>query len=333
MSCRSTHASSSAVSFAHASTGLDETQIQSLFHDLKREGAATPAPTDTEYADGIAQLRLRIATDGGLREGQRDRLLRRVGAAANDSPLDGAAWHATVNIKAQADMASNRLADILGGSASYLGVNPANLTAEVERWRTAAQLPFEDVASPQERFRYDLDPQVPHDERTARALRRLGYEEFLAQPYPVFVYGTLRRGQGNYRLLEAGVTETRSARAPGIAVYGANYGFPYAAEHDDPEAVTVGEISWLSQDQVGAKTREDLDGLEGFRTSTPSRSHYERVLRPITCDDGSGGTTSVLAWMYVARGSALSRVSEKDRIHHGDWVAASDELGKAFYRK
>lgn len=324
MSCRSTRASSASVTLARTLSGLEDAQVTSLFHELKRhakeEGVA--APTSQEYLAGLDQLALRVRTSAELSDGMRERLLERVDAARHDDPLDATAWYATTHILAQSDIAAGRLSEIAGSAAPDLLMRPASVRELVDGWRAAPTDSYEDTASPDLAFRYDLDARVPHDPATARALRKLGYEQFLAQPYPVFVYGTLRSGQGNDRLMTGAVESLSEARLDGVAVYGAHRGFPYAKEHDDPQARVVGEVVWLSPDVNGLRARGSLDGLEGFYSDFPSDSHYERVLREVTYTDAEGREQTTKAWTYLARGVYARQLQESDRIEHGDWVAA-----------
>lgn len=325
MSCRSTRASSSAVSLAHLSSGLDDAQIASLFHGLKREGVQAPAPGEQEYRAGLERLALRVA-DLDVSDSQRDRLLARLSAAGEDEPLDGAAWYAVNNIQAAAEVSRASLEARYAQVAGLYGIEAESIGKLVEGWRSQPGT-FEDVEAP-DQYRFDRDPGVPQDDRTLRALRKLGYETFLSEPYPVFVYGTLRSGQGNHRLMKDAVQASYQARAEGVGIYGAHAGFPYAVEHDAADAVTVGEVTWLSDGPAGAEARQSLDWLEGFHSDSPSTSHYERVLRPVTVEDSNGEVHTVQAWMYMARGSARRQLREADRILDGDWVAA-----RAAYRE
>lgn len=181
---------------------------------------------------------------------------------------------------------------------------------------------YEDKGASEPEFRYDMIDGVPQDEISQKALRKLGYEVFLLQEYPVFVYGTLRQGQGNNHLLDNGVQQYAPAVAPGIAIYGADRGFPYAKEHDAEDAVTVGDIAWLSRDRKGSQARKSMDYLEGFDSDRPSSSHYERVLVPVKVQKEDGSVETVKAWTYLARGYSKAQLDERDRINNGDWVAA-----------
>lgn len=215
-----------------------------------------------------------------------------------------------------------RMQEIAETVGADLGLDPMQVRATISQWRRTTD--YEDVEVPDAQYRYDLYPDVPQDEDTQRALRKLGYQQYLAQPHPVFVYGTLRSGQGNHRLMRDAVDELHPAVADGVGIYGAHRGFPYAVEHADPDARTVGEVIWLSEDHQGAEARKSLDYLEGFDADAPSRSHYERVLRPVTYTNSAGETHTVQAWIYLARGYSRAQLVESDRIDHGDWVEAKN---------
>jgi len=329
VSCRSTACSSVATSYARAVTDLSDGQIQSLFHSLKRQGKDEDiqTPTQQEYLDGLDRLSMLVRNDESLSEIAKERLVGRLNQARQESVLDGPAWFAVQNIRSSAKVAEDSLASIYTRVGNSFGKDSEDIRLFVASWMYGNEDDFEDVNVEDPNFRYDLTPGVPEDERTSRALRKLGYEHYLTQAYPVFVYGTLRPGQGNYRLMSDAAIDSTQATLSGHAIYGAHRGFPYAAEHEDPSAVTVGDIVWLSDTSLGAYARDSMDGLEGFDSDFPSSSHYERVLRDVTFVTPDGHEETVKAWTYMARGSARRQLREEDRIADGDWVKA-----KAAYR-
>ena len=77
----------------------------------------------------------------------------------------------------------------------------------------------------------------------------------MTRQHSVFVYGTLRPGQGNYRRLLAGrIVRESPATAKGLALYGT--GFPYAVPQ--PRARIVGDLITIEP----ALYREVLAELE-----------------------------------------------------------------------
>jgi len=329
MSCSSTPASSAAVSAAcFAEPSLTRSQVQSLFHKLKREGAeeGMSAPSEQDYQDGLDKLQFRVRSSRDLSESAKRSILARIETARTGEVPDAAMWHAIEEIGNQTSVAAFRLEERYLAVSRDFGVPVEKVEAVFQAWRDSDGSMFEDKAAPDRKFRYDLDPAVPSDEGTSRALRKLGYEHYLIQPYPVFVYGTLRQGQHNHVLMDGAVEKVSSARVNGVGVYGASYGFPYAAEHADPESVVVGDIVWLSSDDAGDTARERLDWLEGFDSDAPSNSHYERVLMPVTVTSGHGVTATVPAWMYLARGDSRLSLREEDRIKSGDWVSEKEKF-------
>lgn len=136
---------------------------------------------------------------------------------------------------------------------------------------------------------------------------------------PVFVYGTLRPGQGNYRhLLADHAIMDRPAQVHGYALYGA--GIPYAVPERD--SVIHGSVVWIDPAAYAA-TLLDLDHLEGYRLDRPTQSHYVRVQRIATSPTAPSAAGSRNAthqvWMYEA-GPRFNRDSFR-RIESGDWVA------------
>jgi gamma-glutamylcyclotransferase (GGCT)/AIG2-like uncharacterized protein YtfP len=131
--------------------------------------------------------------------------------------------------------------------------------------------------------------------------------------YKVFVYGTLRPGQSNYRWLLAGHTDQEQpATAPGIALFGAS--IPYAIP--SPGARAVGSLITITPacyDDV----LTDLDRLEGYRPHRPDRSHYVRVTRTVIAADATPHT----AWIYLAGPNAIH--PRMRRIPGDDWLVNS----------
>lgn len=110
----------------------------------------------------------------------------------------------------------------------------------------------------------------------------------------VFVYGTLRRGQGNHRLLEVG--RARFLGTAQIAGTMHDYGsFP---------AVTPGGAGTVHGEayEVSAETLQRLDLLEG----TPTFYHRTRVRM----------STGMDAWVYVMDSA---RLATKRKVASGRW--------------
>ena len=127
----------------------------------------------------------------------------------------------------------------------------------------------------------------------------------------LFVYGTLRPGQGNYRLLADRTDREEPASAPGLALFG--WGFPYAVPF--PGASTVGVLVTITPD-LYRDVLIDLDHLEGYRPDRPDRSHYIRRPRTVLT---AGGTRT--AWIYLA-GPGIDPAGMR-RIPGDDWLLAS----------
>ncbi len=202
-------------------------------------------------------------------------------------------------------------------------------TEELEKWFTElTEKPYKysDHVSPDNNFRYDLKPGIPQDETTIKALKRIGYEAYLSQKLPVFVYGTLRTGQGNSRLMAGAITDYTIATIKGIGIYNGEYHFPYAKEHKDPNAKIVGELTWLSDDHTGLKARMLLDHLEGFNADQPESSHYDRALKEVTITNAQGEQETHKAWIFLAQGYSKDQLNEKDRIPGGDWVKSGKRI-------
>jgi gamma-glutamylcyclotransferase (GGCT)/AIG2-like uncharacterized protein YtfP len=86
----------------------------------------------------------------------------------------------------------------------------------------------------------------------------------------VFVYGTLKAGEWNNRLL-AKATFVEADIVKGFKLY--NNGFPYAITN--PDTAILGEVWDLGEGDAALKTLESLDWLEGYR-GPAGPNHYDR---------------------------------------------------------
>lgn len=212
---------------------------------------------------------------------------------------------------------------IVSEVAGDLGVSEESIDRALHAWASADEWEFEDRAAPTQQFQYESRAGVPENSSIRRALRKLGYEVFLSQRHPVFVYGTLRRGHGNSGLIDPARDQTIATYLPGASMYTKHWGFPYAKE-DSPENAIRGELVWLDGTEVESEVRRSLDYLEGFDSDWPSTSHYERVERTVPyIDPRTGNRCETRAWVYFAQGHAKASLRESDRIDSGDWAEAS----------
>ncbi len=146
-----------------------------------------------------------------------------------------------------------------------------------------------------------------------------GRHQHNARQLPFFVYGSLRRGQGNHRLLAGKTVGEHPARLHGCALY--TLGLPFATP-GGPESYVVGELMVVAEDHY-ASVLAALDRLEGYRG--PGRTNlYERVSRRVSYTDKSGQTREAEAWVYLA--GADVALCEDDRVAGGDWLQARGAL-------
>lgn len=123
---------------------------------------------------------------------------------------------------------------------------------------------------------------------------------------PVFVYGTLRKGHGNYRLLAGRTVDEARAVVDGILHAAPHGGFPCAVEGD---GVIVGELMFIG-DEVFDETMYALDMLEGYHENNPKRSMYLRKVVTATTPQGEDFEAYMYFWNYDRVG---------DLIPSGDW--------------
>lgn len=130
---------------------------------------------------------------------------------------------------------------------------------------------------------------------------------------PVFVYGTLRPGQANYRALLAGRTSAENRGwAERLAMYSLG-SFPVASPA--PGGRIAGHLITL-RPRVYRRVLRHLDDLEGY-TGDPRTSLYIRRTWPVTAEHGP----TQRAWIYVA-GPDID-VAELPPVSTGDWLFRS----------
>lgn len=131
---------------------------------------------------------------------------------------------------------------------------------------------------------------------------------------PVFVYGTLRHGLGNYgRILAGNTVHEQPATLPNVTMYNAG-GFPFVSL--DGENTVTGEVMYLDP-RNAEMTMRRLDRLEGFQRPGARHNMYERTQVDVTLADG----ITLRAWTYVTSESSQEWTEDMDVLESGDWVA------------
>lgn len=134
---------------------------------------------------------------------------------------------------------------------------------------------------------------------------------------PVFVYGTLRSGHGNYYGLLSGntVAEHIGSNIKGLSMYG-KHGFPYCVS--DPENMDVGvtgDIMVLDPENYDS-IMEGLDMLEGYSGTYGDHNHYNRLIRMATLPTGE----AVKVYVYVQAESDRERtIATREHVESGNW--------------
>lgn len=109
----------------------------------------------------------------------------------------------------------------------------------------------------------------------------------------VAVYGTLKRGHGNNRILRGTSEFITEGVVRGFKLYDSN--FPVAAHSQDTcvsvEVFDIGDPA----EETPRRVLYNLDSLEGYREENPYRSMYLREPVTVHGDDG----VSHEAYMYV----------------------------------
>jgi gamma-glutamylcyclotransferase (GGCT)/AIG2-like uncharacterized protein YtfP len=126
--------------------------------------------------------------------------------------------------------------------------------------------------------------------------------------YPLFVYGTLLRGQPNHHLLTGRAGRILCGWMVGVELYSMGV-FPMMVEG---QGSVLGEIVYLCSDvRAYAATLGLLDRLEGVDGSL---GLYRRELREVYVVKGE----PTLAWVYLGQRRS---VQDRPRVRGDDWSA------------
>lgn len=127
---------------------------------------------------------------------------------------------------------------------------------------------------------------------------------------PVFVYGTLRNGFGNYQWALAGKTEKEETALLEGSLYPVRHGGGFPCLIEEEEGLVHGELMYIKP-ELYDDVMQSLDNLEGYNPKHPEHSMYRRVLRIVRV-----GSKTVKAYVYVWN----RHTPRTDRIESGDWA-------------
>jgi len=149
----------------------------------------------------------------------------------------------------------------------------------------------------------------------------MGNAEGVTERLPVFVYGSLRVGEGNYlRLARGNTVREVSAVLPRHRMYRNwlydDY-YPCVTDGDEGERV-VGDLLYLRPESY-EEVLASLDALEMYDPATHS-GPYLRVKRTAFAADDAERAHPIAAWVYHASPETLASRTEDDRIAGGDWL-------------
>ncbi len=136
------------------------------------------------------------------------------------------------------------------------------------------------------------------------------------EPLPLFVYGTLRPGLGNYAIYCADVAASADASVAARLVEMPD-GYPaIVLDLTVPTVRTVGSLLTFA-DTAAAFAR--IDVLEGFRPGGDAplgvaEHHYRRIVVEAARADGA----AVRCWTYAL---PASEAEAGRRVPSGDWIA------------
>lgn len=121
----------------------------------------------------------------------------------------------------------------------------------------------------------------------------------MTKQLPVFVYGTLRKGFGNYQRLLKGQTTKEEAAIITGTMFSVG-GFPALKTLYAPNTKIIkGELMYVKPEKYTEVLRS-LDWLEGYRVDQPERSMYLREKATVF---NESIRQTVEAWVYYWNGS------------------------------
>lgn len=130
---------------------------------------------------------------------------------------------------------------------------------------------------------------------------------------PIFVYGTLRNGFGNYeRLLKGNTIAEHAAITTGsmFSVYGG--GFPALLTEPKSNEPIKGELMFI-KDELYDEVIRSLDWLEGYHEEYEHESMYLRKAVKI-CDESKGEMIESWVYYWNRNGSGLG-----EHVESGCW--------------
>lgn len=128
---------------------------------------------------------------------------------------------------------------------------------------------------------------------------------------PVFVYGTLRPGEKNYRHYLAGRTVSEvPASAAGQLYFVADGGYPYLVPG---EGRVVGELVYLAPERY-EQTLQKLDALEEYVPGDETHSVYLRRRALVHLPDGNARAAWIYYWNFPqVTGTRIASGDFRDR--------------------
>lgn len=135
---------------------------------------------------------------------------------------------------------------------------------------------------------------------------------------PVFVYGTLRKGYGNYLRLLEGKTDTIMEANTTGEMYSVG-GFPAVVPGAD---TIIGELVYIKP-KLYDKVMADLDRLEGYVPEDINQSMYIRKVVDVVTASGK----VVEAYIYIWN----SGVTSLPKVHSGDWKQFHPPYSPSWY--
>lgn len=109
---------------------------------------------------------------------------------------------------------------------------------------------------------------------------------------PIFVFGTLRRGESNHKYLEGKYVRWLPATLPGFRRSVAAHGYPAAIPTSD--SVVTGELFFIDPVQY-VETLAACDALEDLPPGELLGEFYQRARVSVETSEGT-----LLAWAYIA---------------------------------
>lgn len=159
-------------------------------------------------------------------------------------------------------LVANKVENLIKGLDANRDYPESKIQKQIQEFNSWAQADstLPDIPAPDENYRYDLFELIVGDELQLKALRRLGYEHYLAQELPLFLSHEERKDPAKYSIFEAALDSV------------------VLESHLPDHPRKTGRIYYLRSRFPFEEVRGNFDKAKGFDKNSPESSEYTREI-------------------------------------------------------